>query len=196
MRLDVAARLSRAGLDVLLFDYRGYGRSTGRPSERGTYADARAARAALLALPGVDPERLVYYGESLGGAVALELAIEAAPRGLVLQSTFTSIRAMGRAVYPFIPGLLVPDAYPSLARIRRLRAPLLLVHGENDEIVPLAHGRALFEAAPEPKRFLALAGVGHNDLVARRGDAWEAEIVDWVRSLATARRHVGLGASP
>jgi len=185
-RIDVAARLSRSGLDVLLFDYRGYGRSTGRPSERGTALDARAARAAVLARPDVDPAKLLYYGESLGGAVALALAVEAPPRGLVLQSTFTGIRAMGRAVYPFIPGALVPDAYPSLERIRDLRAPLLVLHGEADETVPMGHGRALFEAAPEPRRFQSFPGVGHNDLLARRGDAWESVVRDWVRSLPPA----------
>jgi fermentation-respiration switch protein FrsA (DUF1100 family) len=183
MRIDVAERLSRAGLDVLLFDYRGYGRSSGRPSEAGTYRDARAARRALLELPGVESSRLLYYGESLGGAIALELALEEPPRGLVLQSSFTSIRAMGRALYPVIPATLVPDAYPSLERIPRLRAPLLLLHGEEDEIVPLAQGRALFEAAPEPKQLRVFAGVGHNDLLARRGDDWQAAIAEWVRAL-------------
>jgi fermentation-respiration switch protein FrsA (DUF1100 family) len=146
-----AALLMAAGFDVLLFDYRGYGHSTGRPDEQGTYRDAHAALAALLARQSVDRDRVFYLGESLGGAVALALAVECPPRGLILQSTFTSIRDAARAHYPFIPTVLTPDAYPSLRPIRRLRAPLLVLHGDRDTIVPLAHGRALFGAASEPR---------------------------------------------
>ena len=167
-----AALLTSAGFDVLLFDYRGYGRSSGRPSEEGTYRDARAARAALVARDGVDGARVLYVGESLGGAVALALALEAPPAGLVLQSAFTSIRDMARRHYPFIPRALVPDAYPSLSLIAGLRAPLLVIHGEEDRIVPAMHGDELFAAAPEPKRLVRLPGVGHNDLLTLAGDEW------------------------
>ncbi len=171
-----AALLSAAGLDVLLFDYRGYGRSTGRPSEDGTHRDAHAARAALLSRPDVDPARVVHLGESLGGAVALELALQHPPAGLVLMSTFTSVRDMARRHYPVVPPPLVPDAYPSLRRVPRLRAPLLVLHGDRDEIVPLLHAEALFEAAPEPKDLQVIEGVGHNDLVTRAGTAWAEAI--------------------
>jgi fermentation-respiration switch protein FrsA (DUF1100 family) len=174
-----ARLLCDAGLDVLLFDYRGYGTSTGRPSEEGTYRDARAARTALLARPGVEEARVIFLGESLGGAVALALALEAPPAGLVLQSTFTSIRAMARAHYPFIPGRAVPDAYASLERIPRLACPLLVLHGDRDEIVPLSHGRALFEAAPEPKHMRVFAGLGHNDLVSGAGPEYGATVAAW-----------------
>src|SRR5262245_53248599 len=130
-RIQQARLLAEAGFDVLLFDYRGYGRSTGSPDEDGTYRDARAARSALLALPAVDPDKVLYLGESLGGAVALALAVESPPpRGLVLQSTFTSIKAMARRHYPLVPGVLVLNAYPSLERIGRVRAPVLVVHGD------------------------------------------------------------------
>ena len=125
--------LSAAGFDVLAYDYRGYGRSTGRPNERGLERDARAARDALLGRPGVNPARVVYLGESLGGAVALALALELPPAGLILQSTFTSIRDMARLHYPLIPRAFVPDAPSSLRRIRRLQAPLLVLHGARDE---------------------------------------------------------------
>ena len=175
-RVPHARLLAAAGLDVLLFDYRGYGRSAGRPDEAGTYLDARAARAALLREPGVAPDRVLYLGESLGGAVALELALEHPPAGLVLQSAFTSVRDMARLHYPVVPGALVPDAYPSLRLIRDLRAPLLVIHGERDEIVPAAHGRALYEAAPEPKRLLVVPGAGHNDLIAGAGREWAAAV--------------------
>jgi len=175
-RVTHASLLAAAGLDVLLFDYRGYGRSAGRPDEAGTYLDARAARAALLREPGVSAERVLYLGESLGAAVALELALEHPPIGLVLQSAFTSVRDMARLHYPLVPGGLVPDAYPSLRSIRNLRAPLLVMHGERDEIVPAEHGRALYDAAPDPKRLRILPHVGHNDLIAAAGDEWAAAV--------------------
>lgn len=171
--------LTAAGLDVLAFDYRGYGRSSGRPSEEGTYLDASAARAALLRQPGVDGGRVIYLGESLGGAVALALAIRSPPAGLVLQSTFTSIRDMARLHYPLIPRALVPDAYPSLRLVADLRAQLLCLHGERDEIVPLLHGEALFEAAGCPKRMLVFPGVGHNDLIALAGRRWAEAIAEF-----------------
>jgi fermentation-respiration switch protein FrsA (DUF1100 family) len=193
-RLPYAVLLAAAGLDVLLFDYRGYGRSTGRPSEQGTHADARAAREALLARDGVDPRRLIHLGESLGGAVALRLAVEHPPAGLVLQSTFTSVRAMARHHYPFIPAPVVPDAYPSLRLVRDLRAPLLVLHGEDDDLVPVGEGRALHDAAPEPKQLHVFAGRGHNDLLGRDGSAW---IARWRGGLRTSsglpHRRVGDG---
>jgi uncharacterized protein len=185
-RVPHAAVLSAAGLDVLLFDYRGYGRSSGAPSEQGTYSDARAARAALLERPGVEASRTLYLGESLGGAVALELALELPPMGLVLQSTFTSLRELSRVHYPFVPTAVVPDAYPSLRRIRRLRCPLLVLHGDRDEIVPLAHGRALHAAAPDPKRIVVFAGAGHNDLVALSGARYAEAIASWAGELDAA----------
>jgi uncharacterized protein len=175
-----ARLLTSAGFDVLVFDYRGYGRSTGSPTEEGTYRDARAARRALLDQEGVEESRVLYVGESLGGAVALTLALEARPRGLVLQSTFTSVRDVARAHYAFIPRAAVPDAYPSLRRIRELEAPLLVLHGERDEIVPVAHGRALFEAAPEPKEIRVFPRVGH-DLVPLAGEAYGEAIASWAK---------------
>jgi fermentation-respiration switch protein FrsA (DUF1100 family) len=186
-RVPHAALLSATGFDVLLFDYRGYGRSSGRPSEDGTYRDARAARAALLAQPGVEPGRVLYLGESLGGAVALALALQAPPAGLVLQSTFTSIRDMARRHYPFIPPSLVPDAYPSLSRIGRLRAPVLVIHGERDTIVPPMHGDELFAAAPEPKRLHRVHDADHNDLVTRAGGEWAGAIASWAASVISPR---------
>jgi uncharacterized protein len=178
-----AALLTAAGFDVLLFDYRGYGRSSGRPSEAGTYHDARAALTCLLEQPGVDPGRVLYLGESLGGAVALDLALDRPPAGLVLLSAFSGIRELGRVHYPFVPAALVPDAYPALRRIHELRAPLLVLHGDRDDIVPLSHGEALFEAAPEPKRMRVFPGLGHNDLVSGAGAELAHVIASWVRGL-------------
>ena len=180
-RVALAALLAAAGLDVLLFDYRGYGRSSGRPGEHGTYRDARAALAGLRELPGVDRSRVLYLGESLGGGVAVELALEHPPAGLVLLSAFTGVREMARLHYPFVPAAAVPDAYPSLRRIGELRAPLLVLHGEDDAIVPVEHGRRLYEAAPGPKRLRTVPGAGHNDIVSVAGTRLAREIAAWAR---------------
>ena len=178
-----AELLTAAGFDVLLFDYRGYGRSSGRPSEEGTYRDARAALGCLLEQPGVDRARVIYLGESLGGAVAVELALERPPAGLVLLSAFAGVRELGRLHYPFVPSALVPDAYPALRRIRELHTPLLVLHGDRDEIVPLSQGRALFEAAPGPKRIHVFPGLGHNDLVSLAGVELARVIAAWTSGI-------------
>lgn len=182
-RVAHAACLTAAGFDVLLFDYRGFGQSTGRPSEEGTYLDAAAALGAAVRRPEVDRSRVFYLGESLGGAVALALALESPPRGLIVQSTFTSVRATARRHYPLIPSRLVPDAYPSLRRIGQLRAPLLVLHGDRDEVVPVGHGTALFEAAPEPKRIHIFEGLGHNDLIERRACEYATELESWASAI-------------
>lgn len=170
-RAPLAAALARRGYSVLLFDYRGYGGNPGRPSERGLLADGRAARSWLESRPAADRRRLVFFGESLGAAVALAVAVERPPAALVLRSPFTSLTDVGRRHYPFLPvGWLLADRYPSIERIAGLDSPLLVIAGERDRIVPPDQSRALFEAAPvRRKRFLSLPG-GHNDLALLAGD--------------------------
>jgi hypothetical protein len=149
------------GLSVLAFDYRGYGASEGRPSEEGTARDMDAAVAHIREARGVPPERVVFYGESLGGAVAIEAAVRFPPGALVAESTFTSARAMARRHYPFVPSFLVRVGYDSLSRVGALACPKLILHGPRDTIVPFEMGEALYRAAPEPKRFAVLVG-DHN----------------------------------
>ena len=180
-RSPVLALLAAAGLDVLTFDYRGYGRSPGRPNERGLYRDARAARRALLDRPGVDPKRIVYLGKSLGGAVVAELATEYPPAAMILMSTFTGMRDEAHAVYPFIPKPVVPDAFPTLRRIQALRVPTFVMHGDADELVPVRMSRTLYAAAPEPKRLLIYPGAGHNTLISIPG--WSGTVSAWVRDV-------------
>jgi fermentation-respiration switch protein FrsA (DUF1100 family) len=165
LRAPLAASLSMEGFSVLLFDYRGYGGNPGSPSEEGLKADARAARTYLESREDVDPAKVVFFGESLGAAVALEAAVERPPAALVLRSPFTSLTDIGRRHYPFLPvGLLLADRYPSIELIDRLGCPLLVIAGESDWIVPMSQSRELYEAAPGgDKRFLSLPGVGHND---------------------------------
>jgi uncharacterized protein len=178
-----AALLTAVGFDVLLFDYRGYGRSSGSPSEEGTYPDARAALDCLLEQPGVEPGRVVYLGESLGGAIALDLALGRPPAGLVLLSAFTGVADLARLHYPFVPASLVPDAYPALRRIGGLRAPLLVLHGDRDDVVPVAQGQALFGAAPEPREIHVFPGLGHNDVLDGAGEGVAETIAAWARGL-------------
>ena len=164
MRAPLAAALARMGLAVLLFDYRGYGGNPGAPTEEGLAADARAALGYLAGRPEVDPERVVYFGESLGAAVALRLATERPPAALVLRSPFASLAEVGRRHYPVLPvSLLLRDRYDSAALAGRLDAPLLVVAGGRDQIVPVSHSRRLFDAAPQPKRLVVLDGADHND---------------------------------
>lgn len=164
MRAALALALRRMGLSVLLFDYRGYGGNPGRPSEDGLAADARAARDWLAAQPEVDPDRLAYFGESLGGAVAVGLAAERPPAALVLRSPFTSLADVGAVHYPWLPvRRLLLDRYPSIERIAGVHAPLLVIAGDRDDIVPAGLSRRLYDAAAEPKEFVLVPGAGHND---------------------------------
>jgi fermentation-respiration switch protein FrsA (DUF1100 family) len=163
-RLPNAAGLVGLGASVLLLDYRGYGLSEGTPSEAGLMADARAGLAHLVERRGVPEERVVVFGRSLGGAVAVDLVQDRSVAGVILESTFTSLADMARGILP-LAAPFVRGRYDSRAKISKLRAPLLAFHGDRDEIVPYALGRALFEAAPEPKAFETLSGAGHNDTV-------------------------------
>lgn len=188
-RLDRTIFLqARLGADVLLFDYRGYGRSEGSPDEEGTYRDARAAYRWLTEVRGVGADRVVLFGESLGSAVALNLALQRPCRALVLEAPFTSVPDMARVVLPFLPRAFVRTQYDNLAQIGRLRVPLLVLHGDRDEVVPFAQGRRLFEAAPEPKRFFAIPGAGHNDTYLVGGDAYWSAVADFVESAAPRGR--------
>ncbi len=165
-RAPLAADLSQGELSVLLFDYRGYGRNPGTPSEAGLLMDARAARAYLTRRPDVDPDRLVYFGESLGAAVAVALAAEQPPAALILRSPFASLAEMGHLHYPFFPlvGFLLRDRFASIEQIPRVRCPVLIIAGEQDQIVPPAHSWRLYEAAHDPKEFELIRGADHNDL--------------------------------
>jgi fermentation-respiration switch protein FrsA (DUF1100 family) len=179
-RVALASALNRMGGSVLLFDYRGYGGNPGRPSEDGLAADARAAQAWLAAQPGV--EEIVYFGESIGAAVAVGLAVDRPPHALVLRSPFTSLPDVAAVHYPWLPvRRLLLDRFPSLDRIASLRVPLLVIAGDRDDIVPEPMSRRLYDAANEPKRYLLVPGAGHNDLELLAG----RQMLDAIRRLLT-----------
>lgn len=163
-RLEVAADLLRLQVNVFLFDYRGYGRSRGFPTERGTYADARAAFEVVRARYGdSDTPPVVVHGQSLGGAVAVQLALDRPVRGVIVESTFTSIPDMARHLYPGLPLYhLVHFRYDNAAKIAHVSQPKLIAHSRTDELVPFEMGWRLYELAKEPKEFVSLIG-GHNE---------------------------------
>jgi len=166
-RLETLALLHGLGLSVCIFDYRGYGKSSGRPTERGVYRDSRAVWDRLVDR-GVEPGRVIVWGRSLGSSIAARLVRDLAgegvsPAALVLESAFASIPDMGREAYPFLPVRLIARMkMRTVDYVRAVQCPVLVAHSSHDEIVPYAQGRQVFEAAPEPKRFLELRG-GHND---------------------------------
>lgn len=181
-RLDYLTMFNRLGYATLLVDYRGYGQSTGSPSEEGTYRDAEAAWQWLTGERGVPARDIVVLGESLGGAVAVWLAARVNPRALVVASCFTSVPDLGAHVYPFLPVRLISRfSYDSLATIRSVKAPVLIAHSREDDIIPFAHGRALYEAAPEPKQFLEMRG-GHNDGFIFMRQEWVAQLAAFLES--------------
>lgn len=162
-RVEIIELFHRLGLAVLIVDYRGYGRSTGKPGEAGTYRDAEAAWRYLTETRRIPAGDIVLYGESLGGAIAARLAQRRAPRALVLYATFTSIPDMAHELYPYQPtSLLVRYRYDTRAALASVRCPLLILHSREDEIVPYHHGQELLAAAPGPKWLVELRG-GHND---------------------------------
>jgi hypothetical protein len=177
-RGGLAARLADAGCNVCLFDYRGYGGNGGSPSEAGLLMDGRAVRAFVAARPDVDPDRIVYLGESLGTGVAVALALEAKPLALILRSPFTSITDVAAHHYWFLPvRALLRDRFDSLARIGSVRCPVAVVAGDRDRVVPINFSMRLFDAAAQPKTFLTVPGADHNDFDLVAGPA----IVDALR---------------
>ena len=187
-RLDRALLLqARLRSSVFLYDYRGYGASEGSPDEAGTYRDARAAYRYLAEEKRVKADELVLFGESLGSAVSLELALDHPAAALVLEAPFTSVQDMaGTTIFaPLAP--FVRTRYESLARVPRLRMPLLVLQGDRDEIVPPAQGRRLFDAAPEPKRYFAIPGAGHNDTYLVGGEAYWRTIADFLEAVGRGR---------
>jgi pimeloyl-ACP methyl ester carboxylesterase len=169
------------GLNVFIFDYRGYGDSTGNPSERGTYADAEAAWRYLTEVRGIAPERILLFGRSLGGAVASWLATKHLPGKLLLESAFTSAADMGARMFPIFPvRLLTRNRYDTARRIASIRCPVLIAHSPEDQTVPYAHGEALFARAIPPKQFVSFHG-DHNSGGMDADPAYRDAFQAWLR---------------
>lgn len=162
-RLDTIRIFNSLGLGILIFDYRGYGKSQGSPDEEGTYLDAEAGWDWLVDTLQTEPERIVLFGRSLGSAVAAEVALRKKAALLIMESGFTSVPDLGKKYFPHLPvGIMARYRYTSISKVGRIKIPKLFIHSPGDEIVPYEHGVKLFEKAAEPKEFLNIAG-GHNE---------------------------------
>jgi len=172
-RADDALEFARHGLAFLLFDYRGYGKSEGKPSEHGLNLDAEAAYAYLTEQRGIRPGRIICFGRSLGAAVALHAALRGKPAGVIMEAAFASMPSVAMRKIPFPPlGLFMRNQFDCLGMVGYLRVPLLMVHGSDDRLVPIRHGRRVYEAAPGPKEFYTIEGAGHNETSAVGGQPY------------------------
>ncbi|MFW6152452.1 MAG: alpha/beta hydrolase [Verrucomicrobiota bacterium] len=179
--------LCRMGFDVLIFDYRGYGGSTGSPDEAGTYSDASACWRHLVENRGIDPGKIALFGRSLGGAVAARLASIKNPGALIIESTFTSAPDMGARMFPFLPvRLLSRFRYRTIEAIKELNCPVLIAHSRDDEMVPFEHGQRLFTAAREPKVFVKMSG-SHNEGGLESNNAYQERFTQFLSEYVTGR---------
>ncbi len=186
-RLPNAAELVRLECSVLVLDYRGYGVSEGRATEAGVYADARAALDHLIEQRGFPENRIIVFGRSLGGAVAVDLAQERKLAGVILESTFPSIAdVVSNGLAGRLLGALAGQRFESASKIGRIRAPLLYFHGDRDEVIRYELGQQLFDAAPEPKTFETIPGAGHNDLTQVGGRRYFERIREFLDNVAPA----------
>lgn len=187
-RIENIKFLVKRDISVFIFDYRGYGQSSGRPSEKGIYIDGIAAYDYLTEIEKISPDRIVIFGRSIGGAVAIEVALQRKVRCLIIESTFTSTKDMAKTIFPFfIFSPFLPHHYNNILKIVGVTIPKLIIHGEDDNIVPFSMGNKLFAQATEPKLFLPIHRAGHNDTyVVGGGDYFEA-IVNFILSSTSVR---------
>jgi hypothetical protein len=172
-RLDWISRVLQNKLQVFIIDYRGFGKSEGRPSEKGLYTDGVAAYDHLVQKEGILPGNIVLHGQSIGAAVAIEVALHKEVKAVVLESAFTSTREMAKTMpLFFILSPFLPANYNNFEKITHLHIPKLIIHGDLDEIVPFSMGERLYNAAEEPKYFFRLKGAGHNDTYVVGGESY------------------------
>lgn len=171
-------------INIFMVDFREYGRSEGLVSEEGTRQDALSSYDYLLTRPDIDPEKIIVFGQSLGAAVAVELATSRDLQGLILEAPFTSIREMARTLLPWLPiGGFLSTKYDSLSKIKTIRAPLLVMHGDRDEVIPFSQGRQLYEAGNEPKTFYPISGAGHNNTTLVGGPSYFKTMKGFIEGL-------------
>jgi fermentation-respiration switch protein FrsA (DUF1100 family) len=181
-RLDIVRLLLKRQLQVFIFDYRGYGKSSGSPSEKGLYKDGLAAYDYLIEKRHLPPDEIILFGRSLGAAVAIEVALERKVRSIIIESAFTSTKEMARAIWLFYPfSYFLPANYNNFKKIAQVDHPKLFIHSEGDEIVPFHLGQKLFHAAKPPKYFYALEEAGHNDTYVVGGDTYFQRIAAFAK---------------
>jgi fermentation-respiration switch protein FrsA (DUF1100 family) len=183
-RLENMRELYRIGLSIFIFDYRGYGRSQGSPSEEGLYQDALGAHDYLTRTKMIPSERIVLFGRSLGAAVAGELAVQKPAVGLILESSFPSIGAVAKFHYGGLPlHWLLGAEFPLIDRLPQLSLPKLIIHGDQDDVIPLELGRQVFEAAKPPKFFYVIPGADHNNTYLIGGATYFQRIAQFIQSV-------------
>ncbi|MCK5287973.1 MAG: alpha/beta hydrolase [Candidatus Omnitrophica bacterium] len=157
-RLDKLLIMHQLQINIFAIDYRGYGRSKGVPTESGVYLDVKSAYDYLIHKLNLYPDNIILYGESLGGAIIVDLASKVEVGALILEGTFSSGKDIGKIIYPFIPKIFIPNAYDSLKKIRDIRKPKLFIHSQIDKVIPFELGEKLYKASLEPKKFISIVG--------------------------------------
>lgn len=184
-RLDTLRIVNDLGLSIFLFDYRGYGKSAGKPTEEGTALDAAAAWDFLTSEKGFSPDRIICWGRSLGGAVAARQAAAEKPKACILESTFTSVPDMGAKAYPFLPvRMLARFRYNTVRHVQNIQCPILIIHSPQDDIVPYEFGKKVFAVAPEPKQFLQISGDHNTGYIVSEAD-YKAGLTKYFNDLQT-----------
>jgi len=187
-RLDSIQQFNELGLNCLIFDYQGYGKSEGKPNEQGTYDDARAAYDWLVDNKKLSSDNIIIFGRSLGGSIAAKLAAEVDCAGLVLESSFTSYLDMAKSCYPYMPvKFFVKYKYKTIEHLASVTCPLLVIHSLEDDVVPYKFGRELYESANEPKEFVEISG-GHNDGFITSGQVYKTAWQNWLDWLKEKRQ--------
>ena len=191
--LNIKLLHDRINTNIFIFDYRGYGRSEGSVSEKGTYLDGEAAIAYLLGRDDAAARKLILFGRSLGAAVAAEMATRFTTLGLILESPFVSIREMALEIFPSLPiGWLLRTRYDTLEKVRLVKTPILVLHGDRDATVPFAHGKRIFEVASQPKRFHRIIGASHNDTFVVGGEKYYEILREFIESTFAANEKIEL----
>lgn len=187
-RLDQLKMLhERVRVNIFILSYRGYGRSEGSPDEDGLYQDARAAYDYLVAEKQVNAKQLVLYGQSLGGAVVVDLAVARPCAGLIIESSFSSAKDVAKSLFSFLPvHYFIGVRFDSATKIKQVHVPVLIIHGTHDEVIPYELGRKLFDAANEPKEFYSMPGATHNDPFLVGGEAYYSKIRQFIEQLPSS----------
>jgi fermentation-respiration switch protein FrsA (DUF1100 family) len=187
-RLDSINLFNKLGLNCLIFDYRGYGQSEGKPTEQGTYTDAMSAYKWLTQTKNISPDEIIVFGRSLGGSVAAYIAERMKVRALVLESCFTSYVDVGKKFYPYMPvRWFARFKYDTIDSLKNVKCPVMVIHSRSDEMVPFEFGLGLYDVAPEPKEFVEIAG-NHNDGFLVSGEIYTVAWEKWLKFLSERKQ--------
>ncbi len=186
-RLEKITLFNKLGLDIFIFDYRGYGRSKGKPDEKGLYLDGKAAYDYLISQRKISAENILLYGESIGGTVIIDLATKVKIKALITEGTFTCAKDMIKVIYPFVPPAIFVSRFDSVSKIKNITAPKLIIHSVDDEMIPFSLAEKLFQAVAPPKQLLKIRG-GHNSAFSDSEEIFLSGIREFLKSIDTESR--------